>query len=300
MQWGQIKTLFILSFLVLDLFLLQQFLTKQEDASIGTIDEGSMFEESPAEDNVSISDDVPKEAPEVDFLIASLSEFSQSQLDRIGELEGQRAEVYGSELLVSTFEEPVSLGQSEESINEAVSEHVPFSDQYSYWGWNESEDRILFFQTTDSRTVYFNPAGVLMIEVEDGRMTGYQMSQLREDEDENSDQRELLDPRDVIDILYEEREISSGDEITNMKVGYHSAAGFEPTQVFAPIWKVTVNDEEDLFLNAVTGEGQLLDLEEEDFIGDTSEYFQELISDNQQDIFSNEEEVGEEENNSDE
>ncbi|MCP3026997.1 two-component system regulatory protein YycI [Halobacillus sp. A5] len=296
MQWGQIKMLFIFSFLVLDLFLLQQFLTKQEEASIGTIEE-PMFEESPAEDNITIDDDIPEEAPEVNFLIASHSDFSESQLDQIERLEDQQAEVYGSQLLVSTLDEPVELGNNEESITETVSEHVPFSDQYSYWGLNEEEDKVLFFQTTNSRTVYYNSAGVLMVDIEDGQMTGYQLSQLQEEENENDDERELLDPDDVIDILYEDREISSGDEVTNMTVGYHSAAGFEPTQVFAPIWKVTINGEEDLFLNAVTGEGQVLDLEEDEFISDTLEYFQETISSNRQDVINNEEE---EEENSDE
>ncbi|GGF17796.1 hypothetical protein GCM10010954_15690 [Halobacillus andaensis] len=288
MQWGQIKTLFIFSFLVLDLFLLQQFLTKQEEASLGPVNE-SMYEESPAEDNVSISEDVPEEAPEVNFLFASPSEFSETQLDRIGDLDGQEARVYGDQLLVSTFDDPVEIGNDEDAVTDAVSEHVPFSDQYSYWGWNDTEDKILFFQTTNARTVYYNSAGVLMVNVENGEMTGYELTQLRENDGENNEQRDLLDPGDVIDILYESRDISSGDEITSMTVGYHSAASFEPTQVFAPIWKITVNDEEDLFLNAVTGDGQLLDLDEDEFIDDTSEYFEETIAENNQDVFTNEE-----------
>ena len=37
MQWGQIKVLFILSFLVLDIFLLNQFMEKQQASELGPI-----------------------------------------------------------------------------------------------------------------------------------------------------------------------------------------------------------------------------------------------------------------------
>ncbi|MCP3032160.1 two-component system regulatory protein YycI [Halobacillus sp. A1] len=297
MQWGQIKTLFILSFLILDLFLLQQFLTKQEEAQVGTLQD-SMFDESPAENNVEISGDVPEEAPEVSFLIASLSDFSESQLDGIRDLTDQEAQVFNENLLVSTLDEPVDIEDDEEEITEVVGEYVPFISQYSYWGWNEQRDKILFFQTTNTRTVYYNSGGVLMVDVEDGQMTGYQLTQLREDEDDSGDERELLEPIDVIDILYEDQVITTGDEVTEMKIGYYSAATFDPTQVFAPIWKITVNGEEDLFVNAVTGEGRMLDIDEDEFIEATTEYFMDVMDENGEDIITNEE--ADEEENDDE
>ncbi|MFC7319861.1 two-component system regulatory protein YycI [Halobacillus campisalis] len=287
MQWGQIKTLFILSFLILDLFLLQQFLTKQEEAQVGTLQD-SMFDESPAENNVEISGDVPEEAPEVSFLIASLSDFTENQLEAIRDLTDQNAQVFNENLLVSTLAEPVAIEDDEEVISEVVREYVPFISQYSYWGWNEQRNKILFFQTTNTRTVYYNSGGVLMVDVEDGQMTGYQLTQLREDEEDSGDERELLEPVDVIDILYEDQVITTGDEVTDMKIGYYSAATFDPTQVFAPIWKITVNGEEDLFVNAVTGEGRMLDIDEDEFIQATSEYFMELMSENSEGVISNE------------
>ncbi|MFC7061086.1 two-component system regulatory protein YycI [Halobacillus seohaensis] len=287
MQWGQIKTLFILSFLILDLFLLQQFLTKQNDSELETVQE-SMYEDSPTDGEITVADSVPDEAPEVSFLIASPSKFTESQLDRISNLSDQNVRVYEEELLISTLDEPIDLGDDEESIVEVISEYVPFSSQYSYWGWNEEEDKILLFQTNNSRTIYYNPAGVLTVDVEDGAMTGYQVSQLGVTESEEDEQlRDLLDPSEVIGILYDNQSISTGDEITNMTVGYHSAAGSDPTQVFAPTWKVTVNSEEDYFVNAVTAEGRIIDIEESEFIEEISEYFQEKIVDSEEDVITN-------------
>ncbi|WP_173918136.1 two-component system regulatory protein YycI [Halobacillus sp. Marseille-Q1614] len=287
MQWGQIKTLFIISFLILDLFLLQQFLTKQEKAEdVGTIQDSTLVE-SYRDEDITIADDVPDETPEVASLTASPGKFSDARLEQIRKINDQDIRVYGGELLVSTLDDPVSVDV--DNVSEVVSDHVPFSSQYSYWGWNQDRDKILFFQTSNSNTIYYNSAGVLIIDVANGEMTGYKATILEPGESEENIEEELLSPTDVIQILFGDGMITSGDEVTSMTMGYHSAANLDPLQVFAPTWKVTVNGQEDHFVNALAVEGQILSIEEERFIRDTMQSFQEIIDENEQDVFSNQE-----------
>ena len=43
MQWGQIKTLLILSFLILDVYLFVQFLEKKEQADLSSYGRGTFY-----------------------------------------------------------------------------------------------------------------------------------------------------------------------------------------------------------------------------------------------------------------
>ncbi|WP_082232025.1 two-component system regulatory protein YycI [Halobacillus massiliensis] len=287
MQWGQIKMLFIISFLILDLFLLQQFLSKQDQAEgLGTVQDTTL-EESYRDQDIEIGDDVPEETPEIESLTASPGKFSDARVEQLQNINDQDVQIYGGELLVAALDDPVPIDA--DNAAEVVGDTVPFGSQYSYWGWSEERDRILFFQTSNSNTIFFNSAGVLIIDVANGEMTGYKATILDPEDAEGTISEELLSPSEVIQILFSEQIITSGDEVTSMTLGYHSAANLDPLQVFAPTWKVTVNGEEDHFVNALAVEGQILKIDEENFIQKTMESFQEIIDENEEDVVSNQE-----------
>ncbi|UOQ95480.1 two-component system regulatory protein YycI [Halobacillus shinanisalinarum] len=210
MQWGQIKTLFIFSFLVLDLFLLQQFLDKQGQANVRTAEE-SQFEKSLNNADITIADNIPEEAPPVSLITATPADFTKDQLEQIKNLEGQSAKVYDDSLLYSTLDEPIEV--AEESIVSAVGEHVPFSSQYSFWNWNKDLGKAVFFQKANSRTVYYNPGGVLMVNIENGRMTGYTLAHLKVPNQSGEDKQELISPLEVVKKLYTDGIINGGIQL---------------------------------------------------------------------------------------
>ena len=79
----------------------------------------------------------------------------------------------------------------------------------------------------------------------------------------------MIQPSKVIQRLMDEEHLVSGDEVTNMTVGYYNSINLVPgeengPQVFAPTWKVTVNGEKILFVYAITG--AIIDEEESAFI----------------------------------
>ncbi|MFG6118693.1 two-component system regulatory protein YycI [Thalassobacillus sp. B23F22_16] len=274
MQWGQIKTLFILSFLILDLFLLQQFLGKQ-DENLEQIEESTPAEEQLALENIDYSE-IPEEQEDIAFINGSRAEFSEEDMAAIDSIEGiSRPDFDNDNLLYVQFNDPISIedDDSSEEIMDKVDDYIIYGDQYAYWGKNEEHDVLLFFQKNNNRTIYFNESGLLMFLVEDGSITGYYQTILGNIESEN-EKTELVQPISAVYQLYDNGDIVSGDKITDMVVGYHSKTKTnkeDPTgiQVFAPTWKITVNNEEIYFVNAT--EGKVLDIEEDEFILDTME-----------------------------
>ncbi|SDZ97100.1 Two-component signal transduction system YycFG, regulatory protein YycI [Thalassobacillus cyri] len=267
MQWGQIKTLFILCFLILDLFLLQQFLTKTDDAELEQLDENTSAAEQLNLENIDTSD-IPEEQPPMAFINGRRADFSEEDLNALDAMEGIDPSLYNKNSLYVKFEEPIPVEAEDEGeeIMDKVEDFVLYDDQYSYWGKNDEHQVILFFQKNNNSTIYFNESGLLMFLVEEGEITGYYQTRLGDIEKE-SEKSELLQPIQAVYQLYDNGEITSEDKITDMVVGYHSQIQGDSNgiQVFAPTWKITVNNKDIHFVTATT-EGRILEVNENEFI----------------------------------
>ncbi|MGV2622895.1 UNVERIFIED_CONTAM: two-component system regulatory protein YycI [Halobacillus marinus] len=274
MQWGQIKLLFILSFLVLDIFLFTQFLDKQEETELSQIStESENAEEELASNDITFADDVlAEEVPNVEGLQSRINDELLEEIDsQVEEIDKDEQSVEVEDNVVrGTFNEPIEV--TKDDIQSKVNEHIPFGSQYSFWGWNEEQGVALFFQKANDRTVYFNEGGYLLVDVSGGDMNGYVAAMLSFGEPEAGEASQggdVIGPVNAVKKLYDAGEISSGDEITAMSIGYHSSFNLEPgedygPQMFAPTWKVTVNEEDNKFLYAYSG--TIIDISESDFI----------------------------------
>ncbi|MBH0230287.1 two-component system regulatory protein YycI [Halobacillus yeomjeoni] len=278
MQWGQIKVLFILSFLILDLYLLQQFLEKQQEAELGKITYSASEDIETVLENNDVTfapDAIPKETPEVPILISEESKFSEEIISKMKTLEDEGEQIVSlpsGNVLKAQLEEPVEV--TSENVLEQVNSVFPFSNQYSYWGWNKDNGVLLFFQKVNDRTVYFNKGGFLMVQVKNNKITGYiatllAFSDSPGEDSEKEQMVDLIDSKRVVKQLYEEEKITSGDQVTKMTIGYHNSLNLAPgqesgPQVFGPTWKVTVNESENHFVYAI--DGTIITIEEEDFI----------------------------------
>src|SRR5699024_2041647 len=129
-----------------------------------------------------------------------------------------------------------------------------YPEEYKYWNWNEELNVMVFFQKKIERPVYYNQNGVVLLFLnEDNEVTFYLQTMLGETES-LAEKRTLIEPMRAIEILYMANELYTDDHITNVNIGFHTRVPFEgDVQVFVPIWKVNVNEEEDFFVNAIEG-----------------------------------------------
>lgn len=281
MQWGQIKTLFILSFLVLDLFLLQQFLTKQSQEEVAgqlaTVAEDITTELE--ERNITIEEGIIEdEAPPVNLITSSGIGFPEDILTKIESLEDSETHtvelVENNTVLKASLSEPVEV--TEDNVITQVASVVPFSDQYSYWGWDEDQGVALFFQKVNDRTVYFNKGGILLVKIENEEITGYGATFLSFNPPSEGTESNLQPKLNIVKQLVDAGKINSGDTVTSMNIGYHTSINLTPgeengPQQFAPTWKVTVNESENYFIYAITG--NIVDIPEDEFIEETKNAF---------------------------
>lgn len=253
MQWGHIKTLFILSFLFLNIYLIWALIDRQQD--VGYLDN----QELPIEDQLA-AEEIKYDSIEVDvsqsaYISAIQKELTAEDLQELEDAQGQELEVFNNNLILAEFETPVRLSQniSMEELEMLIQMNFLHGEEYYFWDYNEELNVLLFFQEKEERVVYYNENGLLLIFLNDDRQATHYAQTILGESEVQGDLVQLNQPTQVIYQLFNANYLNRGDEITDMEIGYYSRIAADGIQVFAPTWKVTVNDERSHFVNAIEG-----------------------------------------------
>ncbi|MFC4402354.1 two-component system regulatory protein YycI [Gracilibacillus xinjiangensis] len=270
MQWGQIKTLFILCFLVLDIFLLQQFINNQETVSV--------LPETTFEDNIQGNieglDDIPDEPAEASRLYAQRKELSEEDIGALKDFTNQDIAVIDDHLIVSRFNDPVAFDIDEDGEN--IIDNIWNDESYDLDDYilDEKTNTYIFFQKMED-PIFYNLSGTLMIHVnEDGDMTYYVQTILEEADEPREEEYGLANPMKVISDLYRRGSIESGSTISRMEFGYHNLLPLpNGVQVLTPTWGLEVNESDYYYANAV--EGHISTRDEHEFVLEMKQDIQE-------------------------
>lgn len=260
MDWSKIKTIFILTFLILDIFLGYQFVEKLNRTDLEPlISEMPITEQFEAEGITYV--DIPSDAMKEVYLSGRSKNFSQS--DIIG-LENQKASIIQNNTIVSIMDTPIPFSEdhAEEDAKDFLDRFILHGDVYQFWGWNKESNKLLFFQEFDNKTIYFNEYGMLSVQLDgENQIIGYEQTMLEEIEEIELDGKKqiLLSAEQSLENLYRKNELTTGDKVTKIEIGYYKLAPLSGNiQVFAPTWHIVVNENKNYFVNAV--EGQIMEI----------------------------------------
>lgn len=255
MQWSQIKTLFILCFLVLDVYLAVQFFQKQEKNDLDIMEQ----QESTIEQQLKLEDITLPKMPdgelEESYISLKQKSFSESDLSGIASTDNQKITVVKDKLLVSKFDKPIPIKDSDEA-KDVIKNNVFSPDSYVYWDWDKDLNVIIYFQKKDNLPVYYNDKGLLLVFLNDkNEIVCYTQTMLgKENKDFDNSKKPLIKPIRAIDTLYNHNELHTGEKITSAKVGYYTTQPIaSDEQTFAPTWKITVNGKRNYFIHAIEG-----------------------------------------------
>lgn len=243
MQWSQIKTLFILCFLVLDIYLFVQFVEKQKAEDIGLLEhEEATIEQKLKEEDITFTN-LPEEQPDDSFISVKPKTFTEEDTKALGNLNNQKAAVV-NHVILSVFDKPVPVPKdaSSERMKELLTQNMIYADEYTFGGWDEEFNVLLFFQKKNKQPIYYNQNGILLVYLNDKHeMVSYSQTMLG-DPETSGEKKSIIKPIGAIEKLYENNKLKTGDKITDINLGYHTLVPLENgVQVFVPIWKVTVN-----------------------------------------------------------
>ncbi|WP_077623746.1 two-component system regulatory protein YycI [Sediminibacillus massiliensis] len=254
MQWNQIKTLFILCFLILNIFLLQEFVEKREQVDLELLSDSSTEEK--ITDNIKGLEDLSDETVNESYISAKRKQFTLEDVETLEDKTEQEAAIINGNVLYSKLEEPISL--SEDTTNDLVQETLESTvlsgSNYHLWNRNEDTNTMIFFQHNQDLPIYYSQtAYVLFIMNEQNQVTHYIQTMLEDIEE--GEPKQLIKPSDAVANIYSKGSLKVNDEVTADKLGYYQALSSteNEVQVYAPTWKITINGNQDYFVNAVEG-----------------------------------------------
>ncbi len=252
MDWSKIKTIFIITFLILDVYLLFQFM-KIRDANKYEINTEASFDDKLKADEIKYIE-LPKGPIKAQYLSAKPKTFTRGDIEK---LKGQAATQNepGTTLQVM-IEKPVQLSSKFEPSELAsfLKENVLYGEHYQFWEKNEKKNTITYFQQFENYPSYKNINGMITFKYNSAnQVVSYQQTYL-EGIEKLTAKEEILSPLKAIETLHQKGVLKPKSKITKVELGYSTLIQLAASQVLAPTWRFVVDDKESLFVNAFEGQ----------------------------------------------
>lgn len=252
MQWGQIKTLFIICFLILNIFLIRQLIERQEEEirfiPVTTREDELKF-------NINGLENLSDESYTAPLVHTQNYNYNLRAKEEIEALPDQQVVVVDNAYLYSRFNEPVDFDFEDPESD--LQTYVLNGDRYTYWDELDMANVLVFFQEME-HPIFYNTNAILMIYLNsEGHMTHYTQSQLRI-VGNRDDERSLIKQYDAIYRLYHHfKELVTGDVITDVALGYHNLVSLPNGEmILNPTWDIQVDHDDHHdhhFVNAIDG-----------------------------------------------
>jgi regulatory protein YycI of two-component signal transduction system YycFG len=264
MDWNKTKSIFIIVFLVLDIFLMTIFMDKIRASNPDTIVQTS-FEETLKAAKITYPQKLSKEPIKDAYIRVSTKKISEKDL---GKIKGQEVKTVNDNTINAILKEPISISEdfSPAELKDFLKENIIDGEQYSFWKYSKEDQTLVYYQTYNDRKIFNNENGKLILYLNSEREIVSYKQTLLENIKESTGKKSLVTPFDALRFLVENNEIANGSKIVDVpSLCYSTFVPIDDYQVLAPTWHFIVEKEgkkEDLFINAV--EAQIVKVTEPD------------------------------------
>lgn len=253
MDWSKIKTIFIITFLILDVYLLFQFM-KIRDANNYEVVTETSFDQKLKDNDIKIDVELSKTQIKAQYLSAQPKTFTKNDVTKLKDQVPSLKEP--GTTLQAQFEEPFQLSDKFEPAELAsfLKDNILYGDQYQFGEKDDKKNTITYYQQYENYPLYKNINGMIIFTVNsDKQIVSYQQTYL-EGIEKLAVKEEILQPLKAIETLYQKGELKPKSKITKVELGYSTKIQLAASQVLAPTWHFVVNDKDRLFVNAFEGQ----------------------------------------------
>ncbi|WP_171016951.1 two-component system regulatory protein YycI [Pseudalkalibacillus caeni] len=266
MDWSRVKTIFILTFLLFDVFLAYQLIDKKNTSSQFEQYKKAPIQKTLADANISFKKALPPpETPTVmDFISGDTHVFTKDKINEKEKATNQKITPVPentkeitkikSEMKGDPFDIADSLKDANFSI--FLETNVINGSEYRF-SYVDQEDpkHLVFYQTYQDNQIFKQDRGKLDIYLnDDGDIVSYEQTYLNV-KTLKEDQK-IESAIQALSLLHTNRYLQANDKVTEIKLGYstfNTDAGASEVLVFVPTWRVLVNGEKFFYVNAVEG-----------------------------------------------
>lgn len=263
MDWNRTKTIFIIVFSILNIFLYWLYVDRQTGVGDMQILGKTSIEETLELENITY-DPIPFTDKDVSYLSAHIAMFTNEKIENLSNQSPIRID---NSRLESRMTKPVKVknDKGDFEFEEFLEKYILKGEDYVLWEVDEEERHAEFFQKVKNETIFYSPNATLDVYWDkEGKVTHYEQRMLDEFVSFNH-KKDLLSQDDAVASLVTRSMLKENSTVMQVKSGYSTLVQLTETQVFAPTWNVQVKLEdgtiENHFINAV--EGKVIDFQSE-------------------------------------
>lgn len=254
MDWSRTKSIFIIVFSILNIFLYTLYLESYTEAENFSVLTESAVDDRLAGDQITYPDDLETEPGEEPYISGTRKVFTKEDVP----VKDTRVAVVDKYMLNVAFNEPIRIGdeQNKESLEAFLAANIYKGEDYVLWDVMEEENKAIFYQEINGKTLYHSDSGkVTLLWNEEEEAVRYEQT-IFTDLVENAQSKDVIPPKRAIETLYGKGTLQQNSEITSVVLGYSVYVSVsEDTRMFLPTWRIMVELEDgsttDHFVNAI-------------------------------------------------
>lgn len=253
MDWNKTKSLFIIVFAILNVFLYSLYLDRYTEAQNVTPLGTTTAEEKLAAEDITYPT-LSEKIEEAPYVTGKMKTFIAADVPGTN----LEMDVENENQLTVEFDEPLPLSEkvSTETLTEFVGKTVFEGTQYGLWEIDEKQKKAVFFQKIDGKPLFYSNSGLLILHWdENNEVIGYEQT-IYEKLEAGELKKNLVPAIQAIHTLYQRRLLQANTTIDEVVLGYSEYVTVsENTQMFLPTWRISATLEdgskEEHFVNAV-------------------------------------------------
>jgi len=271
MDWNRTKSIFIIVFLILDIFLYSLYFKRYNEAQSVEIPGERTIETRLKDDKITYGALPSNES--ATYITGKVHKFTGSDFPD----KNQQANIDGT-LAHVVFINPVKLRNINDntSFTEFLHTNVKAGDSYALWKVDREERVAIFFQKKNNQMFYYNESASLKIKWNmDDEVIMYEQTMI-DNIEEIEQQETVIPPLQIIQTLYAKGLLKAESRVTHIKLGYSTFSNLTQTQtqVLIPTWEVQVKladgESEEYFVDAM--EGKIIDIQEDKQEGEEEDW----------------------------
>ncbi|WP_221567485.1 two-component system regulatory protein YycI [Alkalihalobacillus sp. TS-13] len=245
MDWKNIKTIFIFSFLILNVYLGTEFYEKI-NPEFDTIEEETL---NKLVDKIDFEEEYPEIPKELYVVSGTATLFDeQSVAEFTNKNKNQEISVLSDKVIHSKLKEPYPLSShsdAKEQLQTFIKGYVPNADQYQYWRYDDKRKLHIFRQHQEEIPFYFNDSisqgnltGLIEISVEEEEITSYNLTSMQIKKEEKV--QKLITAEEALLV----EAIPYGTKLKDIKPVYYTFYLNGGYKLFVPSWHIVTENQE--------------------------------------------------------
>ncbi|WP_088816063.1 MULTISPECIES: two-component system regulatory protein YycI [Listeria] len=234
MDWRKTEIIFIIAFLLLDIFLVVMFLNKQATNDPDKLGNDTLQDHLKT-DNISY----PKLSSKPvmgEIFTATQDAFSAKD---VASLKDQNVFlVNNASEISSTLKTPIPADKDKETPELAsfVKEKVYKGSSYKFWKYDKEENKLIYNQVIKGDMVLFDSGGQITFKLNNAdEAVSYTQTYLGK-QDDLQEKTNLMSSMDALEAIYQHGDLKTDSDIVKATFGYYTTVQLSSGDVYFPVW----------------------------------------------------------------